>query len=184
MLTSILRLTPAVLLIAAFAFAQPAFGQEAETGDHSGEAQGIEWGPPPDYDLNHLCWVEFRCDDNGAAAEFYGSVFGWKFTNFGDDMPTYTFFEPPSGLMGGFNGGMQDGAPDLSIYIYVDDVDGALAEVEAAGAVVALPKTPVGDSGNIAFFVDPAGVIMGLADMYMPVEDTPYPFGEGDKPKP
>lgn len=47
---------------------------------------------------NHINYIEFKAPDLEAMKQFYSSVFGWTFTDYG---PTYTAFSD-SGLQGGF----------------------------------------------------------------------------------
>jgi hypothetical protein len=47
---------------------------------------------------NHIQYIEFQATDFVQTKKFYGSVFGWTFTDYGDD---YTAFEN-SGVSGGF----------------------------------------------------------------------------------
>jgi hypothetical protein len=144
----------------------------------------MSYGPPEGYEGHHFCWVEFGYADKDATTKFYADLFGWRFTPF-EEMPEYVFFQAPSGLMGGFNGQgfgrMQQTIP----YIYVPEIDAALAEIEAAGGKTIVPKMAVGgEAGHIALFTDPAGVTYGLADMYMPLEPSPNPFTGTEKPEP
>lgn len=156
-----------------------AFAQD-ESNSASKQNEGI-YGPPSDFSLRPFCWMEFRCVDNEKTAEFYEKIFGWKFTPY-EEMESYYFFQPKSGLMGGFNSSLPQDFQNTIAYIYVPDVDAALTESESAGGSIVSPKMPVGDWGHIAFIKDPAGVTMGVSDMYMPQAQVPYPFGEGDKP--
>jgi predicted enzyme related to lactoylglutathione lyase len=47
---------------------------------------------------NHIQYIEFQATDLEEMKQFYSSVFGWTFTDYGDD---YTAFEN-SGVSGGF----------------------------------------------------------------------------------
>lgn len=170
-------------LVAALVFTNqllPLYAQgDAES---AGEQDAGFSGAPPDFNLRPFCWMEFKCKDNERTGEFYEEVFGWKISPY-EEMETYYFFQPKSGLMGGFNSDLPEGFQDTIAYIYVPDIDAALAEIEQAGGKTAMPKMPVGDWGHIAFFNDPSGVLMGISDMYMPADEIPYPFGEGEKPE-
>ncbi len=153
-----------------------------DESNSAGKQDSEMYGPPPDFNFRPFCWMEFRCADNERTAEFYQKLFGWQITPY-EEMDTYYFFQPKSGLMGGFNSSLPEDFQNTIVYIYVPDVDVALEEVESAGGMVAAPKMPVSDWGHIAFVKDPAGVVMGVSDMYMPPAQVPYPFGEGDKPE-
>jgi len=47
---------------------------------------------------NHISYIEFKAKDIILTKDFYNSVFGWKFTDYGD---AYTSFSE-SGVNGGF----------------------------------------------------------------------------------
>ena len=47
---------------------------------------------------NHIQYIEFQATDIEKMKKFYSTVFGWTFTDYGDD---YTAFED-SGVSGGF----------------------------------------------------------------------------------
>lgn len=110
-------------------------------------------------------WYELMTDDANAAARFYGAVVGWKIA----DRP-----DPQSGGMdyrhigrndGGGAGGVlqltrdmlaQGARPAWVTYLYVPDVDTAVAAIAADGGRALMPKftLPV---GQIAMVADPMG---------------------------
>ncbi len=137
--------------------------------------------PPEGYDGHHICWMEIGFKDQPATVEFYEELFGWKFIPY-ESMENYVFFQSTSGVMGGFNGNGFGQMQNVIFYLYVPDIDSALAEIETAGGKTLVPKTPVDTFGNIALFTDPSGVTVGLSDIFMGLETSPNPFGEGDKP--
>ena len=47
---------------------------------------------------NHINYIEFKAKDLSRTKEFYSSIFGWTFTDYG---PTYMAFSN-SGMEGGF----------------------------------------------------------------------------------
>lgn len=82
-----------------------------------------------------LAYVELSVTDSEASAAFFERAFGWELTRFG---PTY------AGTMGqGADLGLQGDAAEAPTAplpgIRVDDLDAALAAVEAAGGVVTRP---------------------------------------------
>jgi len=168
------------LLIAGIAAAQDTAGstEAAPEGEGANDTM-IQMGPPPGYDGHHVCWLEFAFKEQAATVKFYEDLFGWKFIPY-EKMENYVFYQTASGVMGGFNGQGFGEMQNTIFYIYVPDVDAALAEVEAAGGKTLVPKMPVEESGSIALFTDPAGVTVGLADMYM-YEPSPNPM-DGAKP--
>ncbi len=59
-------------------------------------------------------------------------------------------------------GGIAEGAPALTFYIQVPDLEAALANVARGGGAVVLPPTNVAPEVFIATFSDPAGNVVGL----------------------
>ncbi|HUO89935.1 MAG TPA: VOC family protein [Rhizomicrobium sp.] len=97
-------------------------------------------------------YVEFAVHDIAKSKAFYGSIFGWSFTDYGS---AYCSFNAAS-ISGGFStdGVPQPGGPLL--VLYVADLDGTLARARAAGATVVRP--PFAFPGGRRFhFRDPDG---------------------------
>jgi hypothetical protein len=84
--------------------------------------------PPMDY-------IEFVVHDIARTKTFYGTIFGWTFTDYG---PGYTSFID-NGLGGGFTtaGSPSPGGP-LMVF-HVDDLETALARAKSAGATIVKP---------------------------------------------
>jgi len=63
---------------------------------------------------NHIQYVEFQAADLEKMKKFYSTVFGWTFTDYGDD---YTAFED-SGVSGGFakSESVTQGGPLVVLY--------------------------------------------------------------------
>jgi predicted enzyme related to lactoylglutathione lyase len=80
-----------------------------------------------------LDYIEFPAADIVASKAFYGTVFGWTFTDYG---PDYTAFVA-NGRDGGFNPGRKPitGTGPL-IVLYATDLDATEAKVVAAGASI------------------------------------------------
>jgi predicted enzyme related to lactoylglutathione lyase len=82
-----------------------------------------------------LAYVELPVADSEASAEFFSAAFGWELTRFG---PTY------AGTMGqGTDLGLQGDAAEAPAAplpgLQVEDLEAALAAVEAAGGIVIRP---------------------------------------------
>ncbi len=113
---------------------------------------------------------EVPFDDAERATGFYRDVFGWQVQG----MPELDYHMAMTGPVGdqgmpgepGFiNGGMFTRQADVKspvITIDVDDVDAALADVEAHGGKTVRAKDAVGDMGFAAYFTDSEGNLMGL----------------------
>jgi uncharacterized protein len=107
------------------------------------------------------CWVDTTQPDPGAAAAFYGDLFGWEVE---DVMPPES---PGRYYVGRIRGGdvaavgsQPEGGPPgaaWSTYVWVEDADETAARVRAAGGTVLREPVDVGDFGRMAVFADPAG---------------------------
>ncbi len=96
--------------------------------------------------------IEFSVSDIARSKAFYGSVFGWTFTDYG---PTYTEFSDGR-LTGGFTTGgtIRPGGP--LVILYADDLAQTQCRVEAAGAAVCVPAFDF-PGGRRFHFTDPDG---------------------------
>src|SRR5687767_4726166 len=65
-------------------------------------------------------------------------------------------------LPGAAGGGIGEGAPSVSFYIQVPDLQAALNAVAKGGGATVLPPTEVAPAIFIATFSDPAGNVIGL----------------------
>lgn len=97
-------------------------------------------------------YIEFNVGDIARSRAFYGSAFGWSFTDHG---PDYCEFGDGR-LTGGLTtlGPVTSGGP--LIILYADDLEATLRRVEAAGGRIVKP--PYGFPGGRRFhFADPDG---------------------------
>jgi len=123
--------------------------------------------------LDKVIFFEIPADDPKRAMEFYRVSFGWKlneipqmhYTQVGtveaDRMGVRGVPKEP----GAINGGMVKRSDPVSgpvIYIRVDDIDQAAANIEKSGGEIVKPKSPVGNFGFAAYFRDTEGNIVGL----------------------
>jgi hypothetical protein len=100
----------------------------------------------------YLDYVELPGSDIPATKAFYGSVFGWSFTDYG---PDYVAFES-GGRNGGFNAErkvVSRGGP--LVVLYAADLDSLEAKVAAAGVEIVSRETFTG--GRRFHFRDPNG---------------------------
>ncbi|MCA8062075.1 VOC family protein [Burkholderia sp. AU38729] len=76
--------------------------------------------------------IEFNVNSIARSKAFYGSVFGWTFTDYG---PTYTEFRD-----GRLTGGLTTGEPVRPggplVILYADDLVETRRRIEAAGATI------------------------------------------------
>lgn len=79
-------------------------------------------------------YVELTAPDFAAVKAFYGSVFGWTFTDWGDD---YISFDPEeAGIDGGFAKGEAGQRGGALLVIHSDDLEGTREAVLAAGGAI------------------------------------------------
>lgn len=114
-------------------------------------------------------WAELLTRDVGAAAEFYGTVFGWTFETFGpqDDRRTYTLVSsqgvPIAGMVFVDPRSRKDapGARWVGL-MSVDDVGLAEGRVVNGGGRVLMAPRQLGARGTAALFADPEGAVFGV----------------------
>jgi predicted enzyme related to lactoylglutathione lyase len=126
--------------------------------------------------MRKVVHFEIPADDLDRAKGFYGSVFGWDLQTVpmpdGGEYtsvmttPTDEQTQLPTDP-GAINGGMFQRSENLDlsspvITIDVDAIDDSLAQVEANGGSVVLPRTAIEGMGAFAYFKDPDGNVLGL----------------------
>ncbi|NJC34565.1 hypothetical protein GGR88_002079 [Sphingomonas jejuensis] len=106
-------------------------------------------------------WYELLTTDADAAQAFYADVIGWSVAGSGMPGIDYRILTAPDGVAVG--GLMQRTAemPGAAVwlgYVGVDDVDAAVAKVEAAGGSVHMPAMTMDGVGRMAMVADPDGL--------------------------
>ena len=133
------------------------------------------WPPITDHatgqrNTGRFVWAELLTRDVGAAAEFYGKVFGWTFETYGpaDDLKTYTVVLSGGTPIGGMvyaspkdDGKKKPGARWVGL-MSVPDVQTAATLVEKDGGKVLMPPRTLGERGTVALFLDPEGGLFGV----------------------
>ncbi|NNJ24269.1 hypothetical protein LzC2_03230 [Planctomycetes bacterium LzC2] len=103
---------------------------------------------------NTINYLELPMTDPAATRTFYGTAFGWTFTEWG---PDYLSFDG-AGLDGGFDRtrpvGPRDAGP-LPV-LYAADLAAAQAAIEAAGGAIVKPIFTF-PGGRRFHFTDPTG---------------------------
>ncbi len=99
--------------------------------------------------------------------QFYAKAFGWSMTDAG---PIYALVQA---VDGGIGGGLMQASgempPYVTVYVQVDDLGTALAEVGALGGTTLVPPTTINDTSSFALFRDPEGNVVGLLEASGPV---------------
>ncbi len=123
--------------------------------------------------LDKVIFFEIPADDPKRAREFYQKTFGWKineipemhYTQVGtveaDRMGVRGIPKEPGAITGGMVE-RRDPVNNPVIYIHVDDIDQAAANIEKNGGGIIKPKSPVGTFGFAAYFRDTEGNIVAL----------------------
>ncbi len=113
---------------------------------------------------------EIPFDDADRARAFYSGAFGWVV----NEIPELNYSIVQTGPAGeggwpadvGYIGGgmlKREGPIDRPVItIDVDDIDTALAKIEALGGTTVLGRQDVGEMGWAAYFKDVEGNLMGL----------------------
>ena len=112
-----------------------------------------------------FCWSELACRDTGAAAEFYGSVFGWAPETSQMGPMTYTEWRLGGRAVGGMVHMDEDWPsgipPRWVVYFAVTDCDAAAAQATDLGGQVAVPPTDA-PPGRLAVLSDPQGATLTI----------------------
>jgi len=124
-------------------------------------------------------WYELLTPDPMGAKSFYDAVIGWDIEPQPAGEMDYRMIRAADDNVGGvmrLNEEMvQHGAKPVWLgYVAVDDVDAAVAKVEAKGGKTHLPAFDIPDIGRIAMVADPQG------NTFYVMKPTP-PKGEEDK---
>jgi predicted enzyme related to lactoylglutathione lyase len=105
---------------------------------------------------------EIPVDNPDRAIQFWGDVFGWQFSRWGD----MDYWLITTGKEGpGIDGGMlprRDPAQPVVNTLDVENLDAAVEKVTAAGGQIVLPKMAVPTVGWLAYFKDPDGNLFGM----------------------
>jgi predicted enzyme related to lactoylglutathione lyase len=101
-------------------------------------------------------FIELGVPAGSRARQFYGRVFGWSFTDMGDD----NFLARTPTLEIGLH--PRDADAVFVIYFLVDDLEAAVARVRAAGGTAADPGPDQEGFGRFSECRDDQGVRFGL----------------------
>ena len=101
---------------------------------------------------SRIDYIEMIVADIERAKAFYGSAFGWTFTDYG---PTYCEFRDGR-LAGGFTTNGRPMPGGVLVILYADDLPGMQHRVEAAGGQIAKPIFDF-PGGQRFHFLDPDG---------------------------
>lgn len=118
---------------------------------------------------NAINWFELPATNFTRAVAFYNAVLGAELQPFDNGHIQMAFFPHAQGGIGGAiacGEGYKPSADSSIIYLNGgDDLTVPLARVEPAGGKILTPKTPIGENGFIAHFLDSEGNRVALHSM-------------------
>jgi uncharacterized protein len=97
-------------------------------------------------------YIEFNVADIARSKEFYGTAFGWTFTDFG---PDYCEFDDGH-MKGGFDATLPVTSGGPLVVLYSTNLDDLAARVETAGGKIVKPLFDF-PGGQRFHFTDPDG---------------------------
>ncbi|MGP3967032.1 VOC family protein [Streptomyces sp. 6N223] len=106
------------------------------------------------------CWLDLGAPDVAAAANFYGTVFGWEFSPMGPEAGGYGLFRLNGRTVCAAGPLTEEGARSAwMVYFATEDADGTTQAVRDAGGMVRAAPFDVGeeDGGRMAQLTDPQG---------------------------
>ncbi len=111
---------------------------------------------------NPIVHFEIRSVDPDASRAFYADLFGWSYPPGG--FPGYTYVESgvPEGTIPGGISPTQGGAPLVTVFAGVADVQAALDKAVSLGGTVVQPATKA-PGVTFGLFADPQGHVVGVA---------------------
>jgi uncharacterized protein len=129
-----------------------------------------------------ILWYELLTKDMKAAEDFYTAVVGWSVTPFdGAPEPYHMFMRegqvPTGGVMK-----IPDGMtfpPHWAMYVGVDDLDAAVAQIERLGGSALSPVIDVPDIGRMRTMMDPQQAAFSVYESATPQPpDAPRQVGD------
>jgi hypothetical protein len=108
-------------------------------------------------------WVDLGAPDVAKAAEFYGSVFGWKFESAGPEAGGYGMFTQDGKVVAAAGPLTEQSAvPSWTLYFRTSDADATAAAIRKAGGTVRAEPADVMSEGRFAQFTDPQGALFAV----------------------
>lgn len=113
------------------------------------------------------CWYELMTGKGklGAAEAFYREVLGWSCGDAGMEGFTYHLAQSDGDMVAGLMEpppGAEGMPPFWMIYFAVEDADGAVSDIEAAGGKVHRAPADIPGTGRFAIVADPQGAGFGI----------------------
>lgn len=112
-----------------------------------------------------ICWIDLRSADLEQTKGFYGTLFGWTFTELPDTGGALRIQQQGRDV-GGLSGpmpGEAHGGPSLwTGYFSVEDLEATAQRITRLGGKVLVPATQVQTLGERMVARDPTGAIFGM----------------------
>ena len=110
---------------------------------------------------NAINWFELPANNFDRAVDFYAKVVGGELQKFDQEGLQMAFFPTSDNGVGGcvtYGNGNKPQAEGALVYLNGgEDLATPLSRVEPAGGKVVMPKTPIGENGFMAVFMDTEG---------------------------
>ncbi|MBB1508403.1 VOC family protein [Tessaracoccus sp. MC1756] len=107
-------------------------------------------------------WVELYAQDLPKAQAFYGSLFGWRFDNSGEEYGNYHMIMRADEVVGGAMVQQPDmGIPTWCIYLRTDDIRAMTERARQAGGEIHVEPMEIPGQGTMAFLSDSTGAALG-----------------------
>jgi predicted enzyme related to lactoylglutathione lyase len=108
------------------------------------------------------CWFDLASSDTDKSTAFYGELFGWTAEAPNEEFGGYINFQHGGSNLAGCMANDGSMGPDgWSVYLATDDIVKLAESVATAGGQVMMPPMAVGDLGQMAFFTDAGGAVIG-----------------------
>ncbi|MEV0986031.1 VOC family protein [Streptomyces sp. NPDC049949] len=111
-----------------------------------------------DFRLGSPVWLDLGSPDTAGAVGFYGSVFGWTFTDLGPDAGGYGFFQVGGKTVAALGPLTEEGAGSAwMIHFHADDIQATVSAVRSGGGKIRMEPMDVMGEGWLAQATDPQG---------------------------
>lgn len=123
--------------------------------------------------MDSVSHFQMPYDDKERMAKFYKTVFGWHSQFLGPEMGEYVSVtttesdtcgrpQRPGAINGGFFKKSLSERPQISVVVYVSDIEGALRKINASGGKTNSELHEIPGVGTFATFTDTEGNSVGM----------------------
>ena len=109
------------------------------------------------------CWVDLAVPDVDAAKEFYAAIFGWEFSDRGEEYGHYQMCQRAGRAAAGIGPLQSEGQPPAwTTYLASDDADDTANKITANGGTILAGPFDIPNSGRMCVALDPQGAAFGV----------------------